>query len=120
MTNPPPLPGTLPGYPAADFLPPAGIYLVASTSTGTLVASGRYLLLGWSLHNAATVAATAQLFDGRSAAGQAWVTIRAAAGNDDRMTFTGRGIEVRDGVYLSPVTGTWSGSLFLIPYPPGA
>jgi len=117
---PPYPPGTLPGYPAADFLPPAAAYTVGSVTAARTIVSGRYLLFGWALANGSTSSGTLTVWDSLSADGTVIGVAYTAAGRDDRLAFNSRGIVVSRGLHVVPSVTPWTGSFFLIPFPPGS
>lgn len=88
---------------------------VAATAANFLVASGRHILTGLSLLNAATTAGTIKVHDGTDTTGMIIYANTIAASGILNASLPVRGLLCEIGVYVEVVTATVNGAVYLTP-----
>lgn len=88
---------------------------VAGTSANFLVASGRHILTGLSLINAATTAGTVKVHDGTDTTGMIVYANSVAGSGILNASLPVRGLLCEIGVFIEVVTATLNGAVYLTP-----
>lgn len=104
---------------ASDLPWPEAIYVNSTLGTKTLISTA-VLLTGWSVvEDTGTAKFQFALYDGPNTAGVPVAAIGAAANGDSSAGPGWPGILFRRGVYFDVISGSFYGSIWVVPVPPG-